>query len=66
MAFAAPAIAVRPGTKQAPDPRRPAMVASLSNRYAAALARNDAAAKQALFQEGAYLGIKPEEYIDPS
>ncbi|MGB5135243.1 MAG: hypothetical protein WBN89_08735 [Prochlorococcaceae cyanobacterium] len=49
-----------------PDPRRPALVASLRSRYAAAERRQDAAAKQALFQEAVYLGIQPEEFMPPA
>ncbi|MFQ6538816.1 MULTISPECIES: hypothetical protein [Aphanothece] len=52
--------------RPASDPRHEAMVASLRTRYAAAVERQDAAAKQALFQEGVYLGILPQEFIDPA
>lgn len=48
------------------DPRRPALVASLRSRYAAAERRQDAAAKQCLFQEAVYLGIQPEEFMPPA
>ncbi|MCP9927538.1 hypothetical protein [Cyanobium sp. CH-040] len=47
------------------DPRRPALVQSLRSRYADAERRQDAAAKQALFQEAVYLGIRPEEFTAP-
>ncbi|MEO1003384.1 MAG: hypothetical protein AAFX65_09770 [Cyanobacteria bacterium J06638_7] len=46
-----------------PDPRRPALIASLRSRYDAAEQEGDATAKQALFREAVYLGIKPEEFI---
>jgi hypothetical protein len=49
-----------------PDPRRSALVASLRSRYAAAEQREDAAAKQALFQEAVYLCILPEEFMPPA
>lgn len=48
------------------DPRRPELVASLRRRYADAERREDAAAKQALFQEAVYLGIQPEEFMPPA
>ncbi|MGL6132770.1 MAG: hypothetical protein ACRC1L_01040 [Prochlorococcaceae cyanobacterium] len=48
------------------DPRRPVLVASLRSRYAAAERREDAGAKQALFQEAVYLGIQPEEFMPPA
>jgi hypothetical protein len=41
------------------------MVDSLRRRYRTAADRNDADAKQALFKEAVYLGIKPEEFADP-
>ncbi|WP_254216701.1 hypothetical protein [Synechococcus sp. CCY 9618] len=44
------------------DPRRAAFIASLRARYAVAEQRRDADAKQALFKEAAYLGIRPEAY----
>ncbi|TVS03427.1 MAG: hypothetical protein EA413_10425 [Cyanobium sp. PLM2.Bin73] len=45
------------------DPRRPQLVDSLRRRYAEADQRQDAAAKQALFQEAVYLGIRPDEFM---
>jgi hypothetical protein len=48
------------GTGQ--EPRRQAFIASLKARHAAAEQRQDPEAKQALFKEAAYLGIRPEEY----
>lgn len=48
------------------DPRRSVLVNSLRQRYAVAELRRDAAAKQALFREGVYLNILPQEFIDPS
>jgi len=45
------------------DPRRPALLDSLRRRYADAVQRRDAAAKQALFQEAVYLGIRLDEFI---
>jgi hypothetical protein len=42
------------------DPRRSALIASLQQRFAAAEARGDAAAKQALFREAVYLNIPPQ------
>ncbi len=47
------------------DPRRPALIASLRSRYAAAELRQDAAAKQELFREAVYLGIRPEDFTPP-
>ena len=44
------------------DPRQAALVASLRARYAMADQRQDAKAKQALFKEAAYLGIRPDAY----
>jgi hypothetical protein len=46
------------------DPRRPALVESLRVRFAAAEQRQDAAAKQAVFQEAVYLGIQPGEFME--
>ena len=43
-----------------PDPRRAALIASLQQRYAAAEARGDAEAKQALFREAVYLNLPPQ------
>jgi hypothetical protein len=43
-----------------PDPRRAALIASLRQRYAAAEARGDAEAKQALFREAVYLNLPPQ------
>jgi hypothetical protein len=45
------------------DVRRQVLVESLRRRYADAVARGDAAAKQALFQEGVYLNIPPEQFV---
>lgn len=45
------------------DLRRQALVDSLRHRYAEAVSRGDAAAKQALFQEGVYLNIPPEQFV---
>ena len=45
------------------DPRRSVLVNSLRQRYAVAELRRDAAAKQALFREGVYLNILPQEFI---
>lgn len=45
------------------DLRRQALVESLRRRYADAVSRGDAAAKQALFQEGVYLNIPPEQFV---
>ena len=42
--------------------RQAALIASLRARYAVAELRQDAEAKQALFKEAAYLGIRPEAY----
>ena len=58
----------RPGAQSEPgsDPRRPALIASLRSRYTAAEQRQDAEAKQALFKEAVYLGIKPEEFMPPA
>ena len=42
------------------DTRRAALIASLQQRYAAAEARGDAAAKQALFREAVYLNLPPQ------
>jgi hypothetical protein len=42
------------------DPRRSALIASLQQRFAAAEARGDAAAKQALFREAVYLNLPPQ------
>jgi hypothetical protein len=44
----------------ADDPRRAALIASLQQRYAAAEARGDAEAKQALFREAVYLNLAPQ------
>ena len=42
------------------DPRRAALIASLRQRFAAAEARGDAEAKQALFREAVYLNLPPQ------
>jgi hypothetical protein len=42
------------------DPRRAALIASLQQRFAAAEARGDAEAKQALFREAVYLNLPPQ------
>jgi hypothetical protein len=55
---------VRNETRAAADPRRAALVESLRRRYAEAEGRQDAAAKQALFKEGAYLNIPPAEFVE--
>jgi hypothetical protein len=47
------------------DPRRESLIASLRTRYGVADRKADAAAKQALFKEAVYLGIKPEEFTLP-
>ena len=56
-----------PGSGAAPgqDPRRDALIASLRQRFAAAEARGDAAAKQALFKEATYLNLPPELWTEP-
>ena len=46
------------------DPRRDALIASLRQRFAAAEAQGDAAAKQALFKEATYLNLPPELWTD--
>ena len=48
------------GASDSNDPRRSSLITSLRQRFLIAQARNDAAAKQALFQEAAYLNIAPE------
>ncbi len=48
------------------DAQRDTLIASLRRRYAEAVLRNDAEAKQALFKEAVYLGIQPEEFTDPA
>lgn len=50
------------GASSSPDPRRQALVESLRHRYRSAVARGDAAAKQALFKEAVYLGIQPDAF----
>ncbi len=57
----APDSAAAPGS----DPRREALIASLRQRFAAAEARGDAAAKQALFKEATYLNLPPELWTEP-
>jgi hypothetical protein len=47
-------------TSAADDPRRAALIASLQQRYAAAEAKGDAEAKQALFREAVYLNLPPQ------
>lgn len=47
-----------------PDPRRAALIASLQQRFAAAEARGDAEAKQALFREAVYLNLPPQLWQD--
>jgi hypothetical protein len=47
-------------TSASPDRRRAALIASLQQRYAAAEARGDAEAKQALFREAVYLNLAPQ------
>jgi hypothetical protein len=47
------------------DRRRESLVESLRTRYGVADRNADAAAKQALFKEAVYLGIKPEEFTLP-
>jgi hypothetical protein len=49
----------KPGTADS-DPRRAALIASLQQRFAAAEARGDAEAKQALFREAVYLNLPPQ------
>ena len=49
----------KPGTPGG-DPRRAALIASLRQRFAAAEARGDAEAKQALFREAVYLNLPPQ------
>jgi hypothetical protein len=46
------------------DPRRQTLIDSLRVRFAQAVERKDAPAKQALFKEAAYLGIQPEKFQD--
>jgi hypothetical protein len=46
------------------DPRRQTLIDSLRARFARAVEREDAPAKQALFKEAAYLGIRPEQFQD--
>jgi hypothetical protein len=53
------------GTDPGSDPRREALIASLRQRFAAAEARGDAAAKQALFKEATYLNLPPELWTEP-
>jgi hypothetical protein len=48
------------GASDSNDPRRSSLISSLRQRFLVAQARNDAAAKQALFQEAVYLNIAPE------
>jgi hypothetical protein len=52
----------RAGSPRQDHARQAAMIASLRARYAVADLRQDAEAKQALFKEAAYLGIRPEAY----
>jgi len=52
--------AVSEANSTSPDPRRAALIASLQQRYAAAEARGDAEAKQALFREAVYLNLPPQ------
>ncbi len=66
MASAVMAINPQRSRHAAEDPRRSLLVASLRQRYAAAVRGNDAAAKQALFHEGVYLRILPQEFVDPA
>lgn len=47
------------------DRRRQALVESLRARYGTADRMADPLAKQALFKEAVYLGIKPEEFTSP-
>jgi hypothetical protein len=47
-------------TMASSDAQRQALIASLRERYAKALQREDAEAKQALFKEAVYLGIQPD------
>jgi hypothetical protein len=47
------------------DPRRQALVDALRSRFQRAAQANDAEAKQALFKEAVYLGIKPDEFTGP-
>lgn len=46
------------------DPRRQTLIDSLRARFAQAVEREDAEAKQALFKEAAYLRIQPEQFQD--
>jgi hypothetical protein len=52
----------RDGFPRQEHARREALVSSLRARYAVAELHQDAEAKQALFKEAAYLGIRPEAY----
>ena len=48
-----------PSLRSSADVRRQALLASLRQRYRQALARGDAPARQALFQEAVYLDLPP-------
>ena len=48
------------GASDSNGPRRSSLITSLRQRFLIAQACNDAAAKQALFQEAIYLNIAPE------
>jgi hypothetical protein len=50
------------GPNSATDPRRQALVDSLRSRFRSAEERGDAAAKQALFKEAVYLGIRLDAF----
>jgi hypothetical protein len=54
----------QPDVSEQPDPRRQVLVESLRSRYRIAAAHDNAEAKQALFKEAVYLGIKPEEFTE--
>jgi hypothetical protein len=47
-------------------PQRQALIDSLRQRYADALQREDAEAKQALFKEAVYLDIQPDLFTQES
>jgi hypothetical protein len=52
----------RAGSPRQGHARQATLIASLRARYASAEQRQDAEAKQALFKEAAYLGIRPKAY----
>ena len=47
------------------DRQQQALIESLRQRYARAVAANDAEAKAALFKEAVYLGIQPDAFTEP-